>query len=273
MRRRAFDPGRLALFVITAVISVLMALPLVWMLLCSLRTDAEILSAPFGVPEKWRWEQWRVAWTEGNLGVYAVNSVGITGLTLLGTLGFGAAAGYGLARSDRGARGLLIYLPGLVIPSQAAAVPTFLLLRTLGLLDTWWALVLPYTAWSLPLAVYVFFGFFSSQAVDPEEAARLDGCSILQLFWRVALPIARPAAGVVAVITALGTWNEFLFALLFVHSDHAKTLPLALQAFSTAHTTDYGITFAALAIMSLPLLIGYAFVQRTVIEGSSALIH
>lgn len=273
MSPRPFAPGRVALFIGTAGISVLMALPLLWMLLCSLRSDSEILGAPFGLPEKWRWGQWAAAWTEGKLGIYAVNSVGITGLTLIGTLAFGAAAGYGLARSGRGVRGLLIYLPGLVIPSQAAAVPTFLVLRTLGLLDTWWALVLPYTAWSLPLAVYVFYGFFSSQAVDAEEAARLDGCSILQLFWRIALPIGRPAAGVVAVITALGTWNEFLFALLFVHGDHAKTLPLALQAFSTAHTTDYGITFAALAIMSLPLLIGYAFVQRSVIDSSSTLIH
>ena len=82
--------------------------------------------------------------------------------------------------------------------------------------------------------------------------------------------LARPAVGVVAVITALGTWNEFLFALLFVHSDAAKTLPLGLLAFSGSHSTDYGLTFAALSIMSLPLLLGYAFVQRTLIEGSAA---
>jgi raffinose/stachyose/melibiose transport system permease protein len=171
-----------------------------------------------------------------------------------------------------GGRGLTWYLPGLIVPAQAAAVPTLLLLRGLGLLDTWWALVLPYTAWSLPLAVYVFYGFFRSQSTEPEDAALLDGCGPALLFRRIALPLARPAVGVVAVITALGTWNEFLFALLFVHSDGAKTLPLALQAFSSAHTTDHGLSFAALAIISLPLLVAYAFVQRTVIEGSAGVI-
>jgi raffinose/stachyose/melibiose transport system permease protein len=265
--------GRAGALTVIAAISLVMAAPLVWMLLCSFRSDAEILAAPFGWPAVWRWEQWGQAWTEGNLGRFGWNSLGVTALTVGATVWLGAAAGYGLARmGPGGGRGLTWYLPGLIVPAQAAAVPTLLLLRGLGLLDTWWALVLPYTAWSLPLAVYVFYGFFRSQSTEPEDAALLDGCGPALLFRRIALPLARPAVGVVAVITALGTWNEFLFALLFVHSDGAKTLPLALQAFSSAHTTDHGLSFAALAIISLPLLVAYAFVQRTVIEGSAGVI-
>ena len=256
-----------------ALLSGLMAVPLGWMLLGSVRADAEILAAPFGWPRQWRWEQWGTAWTEGSLGQYGLNSLIVTGLTVLGTVVLGAAAAYSLAR-ERGERPCLLslYLLGLIVPAQAAVVPTFLLLRALRLLDTRWALILPYVAWNLPLAVFVFHGFFQAQSREPEEAARLDGCDPLAVFWRVALPLAAPAAGVVAVITALACWNEFLFALLFVHSDAVKTLPLGLLAFKGAHSTDYGLTFAALSIMSLPLLIGYAFVQRTLIEGSAGAI-
>jgi raffinose/stachyose/melibiose transport system permease protein len=269
--KRRFQQGLLLAAV--AVISLAMVAPLAWMLLGSVRRDAEILAAPFGWPETWRWEQWVTAWREGNLARYGWNSLVVTTLSVLGTVLLGAAAAFSLARGQEEApRPLLLYLLGLVVPAQAAVVPTFLLLRALRLLDTWWALVLPYVAWNLPLAVFVFYGFFRAQPQEPEEAARLDGCAPFLLFWRVALPQAAPAAGVVAVITALAAWNEFLFALLFISSDSVKTLPLGLLAFSSAHSTDHGLTFAALAIICLPLLLAYAFVQRTLIEGSSGVV-
>jgi len=269
-RRHRLPVARALLLLGAAAVALLMSAPLAWMLLCSVRTDTEILRSPFGWPAVWRWDQWGRAWTEGSLAQYGWNSLAITLYTVAGVVILGAAAAYALARgSGRQSRWLGLYLLGLIVPSQAAIVPLFLLLRVLHLLDTWWALVLPYVAWNLPLAVFVYYGFFRAQILEPEEAARLDGCGPLTVFWRVALPIARPATGVVAVVTALSSWNEFLFALLFVHSDGAKTLPLGLMAFSSAHTTDYGLTFAALSLMSLPLLLLYVFVQRTLIEGSA----
>jgi raffinose/stachyose/melibiose transport system permease protein len=261
---------RAALLATVALVSLAMVAPLAWMLLGSVRREAEILARPFAWPETWRWGQWATAWREGNLGRAGWNSLGVTTLSVTATVLLGAAAAYALARRPGGSsRAMLLYLLGLVVPAQAAVVPLFLLLRTLRLLDTWWALVLPYTAWNLPLAVFVFHGFFRAQSPEPEEAARLDGCDPLRVFARVALPLAAPAVGVVAVITALSTWNEFLFALLFVSSDAARTLPLGLLNFSSAHSTDHGLTFAALAIISLPLLLAYVFVQRTLIEGSA----
>jgi len=263
--------GKAVLVFTIAGVALAMAAPLVWMLLGSVRTDSEIITAPFAWPAVWHWDQWQRAWNDGNLGQYGWNSLAVTLLTVAGVVLFGAGAAYPLARCELATPRLLaVYLLGLIVPSQAAVVPMFLLLRTLHLLDTWWALVLPYIAWNLPFAVLVYYGFFRSQSREPEEAARLDGCEVLTLFTRVALPLAAPATGVVAVITALGTWNEFLFALLFVHSDSAKTLPLGLLAFSSAHMSDYGLTFAALALMSLPLLLLYVLVQRTLIEGSAA---
>lgn len=270
-RTQRLTAGRLMWAVFVAVVALAMAAPLAWMLLGSVRTDTEIIAAPFAWPKVWHWDQWLRAWNEGNLGQYGWNSLAVTLFTVAGVVLLGAAAAYPLARSEVATpRELGLYLLGLIVPSQAAVVPMFLVLRTLHLLDTWWALVLPYIAWNLPFAVLVYYGFFRSQSREPEEAARLDGCGVLTLFIRVALPLAGPATGVVAVITALGSWNEFLFALLFVHSDSAKTLPLGLLAFSSAHLSDYGITFAALAMMSLPLLLLYAAVQRTLIEGSAA---
>lgn len=271
-RARGIQVPRLAILAAVALVSVVMAAPLVWMLLGSLRSNEELLRAPFGLPERWRWVQWGQAWRDGNLSQAAWNSFAVTAFSVAGTVLFGSAAAYGIARGRTASRVLGLYLLGLVVPAQAAVVPTFILLRSLRLLDTWWALILPYTAWSLPLAVFVFYGFFRSQSPQPEEAARLDGCSPYRVFWSVALPIARPAVGVVALLTALNLWNEFLFALLFLHSDEVKTLPLALLAFSSAHTTDYGLTFAALALMSLPLLVAYAFVQSAMIDGAAEVL-
>ncbi len=262
---------RTLLLIPVGLVSAAMALPLIWMLLGSVRSNAEILAAPFGLPAQWRWDQWGEAWAEGGLGRAGLNSLVVTVSTVWLTVVLGAAAAYPLARGA-GPRLAPIYLLGLVVPAQAAVVPTFILLRMLHLLDTWWALILPGAAWSLPLSVYVFLGFFRGQPRDAEEAAMLDGCAGFQMFWRVALPIARPAAGVVAIITALGTWNDFLFPLLFVHGEDARTLPLAMLAFSSAHTTDYGLTFAGLAMMSLPLLIAYAFVQRSMIDASAGVL-
>jgi raffinose/stachyose/melibiose transport system permease protein len=262
---------RFLLLAAVGLVSLAMVAPLVWMLLCSVRTDTEILAAPFGWPAEWRWGQWSEAWTQGHLAQYGKTSVVVTGLSVVGTVMLGAAAAFAIARGGAAhARALPLYLLGLIVPAQAAVVPTFLLLRTLRLLDTWWALVLPYVAWNLPVAVFVFYGFFRSQPREPEDAARLDGCAPAAVFWKVALPLAAPAAGVVAITTALATWNEFLFALLFVSSEEVKPLPLGLLAFSSAHATDYGLTFAALSLMSLPLLLGYVFVQRTLIEGSAS---
>ena len=264
-----WSAAQVTLLALVALVALAMAAPLLWMLLGSVRTNEELLRAPFALPQVWRWGQWSQAWRDGNLGQAAWNSLAVTGLSVAATVLLGAAAAYGLARGQGSGKSLGLYLLGLIVPAQAAVVPTFLLLRTLRLLDTWWALVLPYTAWSLPLAVFVFYGFFRSQSPQPEEAARLDGCDPLRVFWRIALPIARPAVGVVALLTGLNLWNEFLFALLFIHSDEVKTLPLALLAFSSAHTTDYGLTFAALSLMSLPLLLAFLFVQRAMIEGAA----
>ena len=269
-RRPRLAPGQLALLAGVSITALLMSLPLVWMLLGSLRTDTEILRAPFALPEQWRWAQWARAWNEGKLAQYGWNSLWISAASTAMVVLLGAGAAYGLARGPVARPKLLgFYLLGLIVPAQAAVVPTFLLLRTLHLLDTGWALVLPYAAWNLPFAVLVYYGFFRSQSREPEEAGRLDGCGAARLFWRVAFPLAAPATGVVVVSTVLSTWNEFLFALLFVHSDGAKTLPLGLLNFTSAHTTDYGLTFAALAIISAPLLFLFAFVQRTLIESSA----
>jgi raffinose/stachyose/melibiose transport system permease protein len=262
---------RLALTVAVACASLLMALPLAWMLLGSLRGSGEILAAPFALPERWRWDQWAEAWTTGGLGRAAINSLGITASVVALTVLLGAAAAYPLSRG-LGGRLAPLYLVGLVVPAQAVVAPTFILLRSLHLLDTWWALILPGTAWSLPLAVFVFLGFFRAQPRDAEEAAMLDGCTGAALFRRIAFPIARPAVGVVALVTGLASWNDFLFPLLFVHGEHARTLPLALLAFTTAHTTDYGLTFAGLAMTSLPLLVAYAFIQRRLVDASAGVL-
>jgi len=267
--RRANGLRYLPATVFLGLVSLVMIAPLAWTVLSSLKTNAEILSSPWELPDEFRIGNFAEAWKQGHLGTYVFNSVWITTVSVVAVILLASMAAFAFARLEFRGRDKLfaVFLIGLIIPIQGVLVPLFLLLKEIGLLYTYAGLVLSYVAWGLPLAIYVMRAFFLSLPRDLEDAARIDGCGLLGIYWRILMPIAKPAIATVAVFTALGVWNELLLVQLFIDEDTMRTLPRGLLAFSYEHQIHYDLVFAAVTMIALPMMLLYAVFQRWFIDG------
>ncbi|MFH1738120.1 MAG: carbohydrate ABC transporter permease [bacterium] len=275
--RLYLSPSVVALYVFLAAVTLAMFLPLVWMVYSSCKASSyEILADPWGLPQNWDFSriagQYVFAWTKGHLGIYVWNSVAVTIGTLVVVLLVSSMAAYAFARLEFRWREPLFYLLliGLIIPVEAFLIPLFIELRELGLLDTRRSLILAYSGTALPLSIYILRAFMVNLPRDLDESAILDGCTSWGVFGRIILPLVRPALATVGIFTALGAWNEFLMALIFIETDGLKTLPLGLLAFYGYHRVEYHLLLCGLTITTIPMIVIYFLFQRQIVEGLTA---
>jgi raffinose/stachyose/melibiose transport system permease protein len=181
-------------------------------------------------------------------------------------------ASYGLARFRfRGNSWIrLAFVGGLVVPVQLIIIPIFVIMRQTGLLGSIWSLVLVYSVLGIPLGVLVMVGFFRALPRDLEEAARIDGASHFQIFWRIMLPLTRPALAAVIILNGVWMWNDFFLGLILLTREDAYTLPVAIMAFRGSYSTEWGLIFASVIISVLPVLIAYVLLSRQFIAGLTA---
>jgi multiple sugar transport system permease protein len=257
-------------------------LPIAWLLLSTVRTEASLLAegvavSPAGLTLRNYVEIFRPAAFGGAQGhstfVLALRnsllvSVGATGVALL----FGTPAAYALVRCNipRKRVWLLAVLGTQLLPAVSLVIPLFRLLRGAGLLDTLAGLILAYSTFSLPFVVWIMASYFQSIPTELEEAARIDGASRWQAFTRVGLPLAAPGLAVTAVFTLLNAWDEFFFALIFTSTYASKTLPVALAEFIGRHTVDWGLLVTGGLIASLPPIALSFACYRYVASGLTA---
>jgi raffinose/stachyose/melibiose transport system permease protein len=254
---------------VMVVLAVVYGFPMIWMVLSSFKTNRETFRSPLALPTSIDFGVWAEAWRVGNLGRYAVNSAIVTSVTVLLILLFAALAAYAFSRFEFGGSGVLLglLLVGLLMPLQSYFIAQNSMFEELGLKDTRLALILPYTAMGLPLAVYLLKVFLDALPDELFEAARLDGCGDVRMFTALVLPLLKPGLATVAIFSALNAWNEFLLALLYVSDDSLKTLPTGLLAFSDRYTTNYQLLFAALSIITLPMVAVYVAFHRQIVAG------
>jgi ABC-type glycerol-3-phosphate transport system permease component len=269
MTRARFNPLTILHYWVVSMIVIAMGFPLIWMLYSSLKTNREISRSILALPQAFRWQHFVEAWIEGKLGRLYINSLLITGSSVLIIVVFSSLAAYAFARLTFRGRDALYYLflIGLLLPSQTVIIPLFVLLRELNLLNTWWALILPYSSWSLALTIYLLKAFYLTLPQELEDAARIDGASLFQVFYLVMLPLVRPAMVTIIILNLVGLWNELLFSLLFIRDDALRTLPAGLLSFYGYHNVDYRLVFSALSITTVPILLLYFFFQKQVIAG------
>ncbi len=253
--------------------------PMLWIAYSSLKTDAAIFREPFALPPlgALQGENYAHAWHEARFSDYFLNSVEVTATSVALIVALGAMAAYALARFrlPLGRTVFWLFLAGLMIPAQLSIIPLFFELRSLGLLNSKLGLILVYTANGLPFAVFILAGFFRSLPRSLYEAAVIDGCGEFAAFWRVLLPLARPGLVTVAIFQFIGVWKEYFFAFMLTGGDTtngARTLPLGLANLSITaqYHTDYGMLFAGLVLVTLPILGLYLLLQRQIVKGVSA---
>jgi ABC-type glycerol-3-phosphate transport system permease component len=253
--------------------------PMVWVAYSSLKDDDQIFRDTFALPAlgALRTDNYARAWSEAHFGEYFFNSVLVTVSSVVLIVALGSMAAYALARfyhpASRVVFGLI--LAGLTIPAQLAVVPLFFELRAVGLLNSRLGLILVYTANGLPFAIFILSGFFKALPRSLHEAAIVDGCGEFDAFRRVLLPLARPALVTVAIFQFIGVWKEYFYAFMLVSGDttgDARTIPLGLANLSIAaeYRTEYGMLFAGIMLVTIPILVVYVLLQRHIVRGIAA---
>ena len=243
--------------------------PVYWMFTFSLKDNAEIFGENVvGLPKHWLWSNYTSALKTGHIGVYFLNSTIVAVTTILITLAVALMATFALTRLIWKRRKTLnkFFMLGLTIPIHASIVPVYVTLSRLHLLNTYWALIIPYSV-SLSMAILVCTGFMNEIPRELDESACIDGCSIWGIFFRIIVPLMKPAVATVGIYTFLQCWNELMFANIFISKSSLKTLPVGIQALSGQYTTEWGPIGAALCLATFPTLILYIFLSRKIQES------
>jgi multiple sugar transport system permease protein len=245
------------------------AVPYFWQMLTSLKPEAELLSLPPVLPSRFTWEHYQVVLEQSLIPRALVNSLGVACLTTVLAVALGGLAAYALARLPVPGKGMILLgiVAGSAFPQIATVSPLYLLMRALGLRDTWTALVLANTSFALPLVIWLLAGFIREIPEELEQAAALDGARRRDVFRFILLPLVAPGMASAALLTFLFSWNEFLFAYTFTATEASRTVPVALALFPVFFEVPWGDIAAASILASLPPILLVAALQRYLIRG------
>ena len=269
--------GRWCISVFFILWAVIVAFPVIWTLYTSLKTDQEFFTQPFALPKTPQWDNFVDAWNEGNFGAYFSNSIVTVLVTLAICLVVVSTTAYALAKfRGRGIRALeKFYMIAMMIPSVLTLVPLYYMSEEITvnfgipLTDNLISLSLMYAITGMPFYVFMLTGFMRGINNSLLEAAELDGASQFAIFFRIILPLVKPSLFVVGLLNVMGTWNEYMTALTFLHDESNYTIAIGLSYLTNAGTydVDYGRLFAGLAIALIPILIMYAIFQKQLQNG------
>ncbi len=252
--------------------AVTMLAPFLWMITTSLKEPGEVFSymKPWWYdwfPTSFVWQNYIKAYQVVPFARFYFNSVFVAVLTTLGQVSTSAFSAYAFARLNFPGRDKIFfaYLATMMIPGAVTMIPVFMLLQSLGWIDTYKAVILPpiFTAYG----TFMLRQFFLTLPKDLEDAAKIDGCSYFGIFWRILLPLSKPALATLTTFTFMGNWMSFMWPLIVLNSHEKFTLPVGLSYFQSLHNTDWTLLMAGSLMMILPILLLFIFNQRYFVEG------
>nr|WP_228084198.1 carbohydrate ABC transporter permease [Streptomyces sp. MA3_2.13] len=265
MRRNA---GQIVLTSLGALLAALWLVPFGWALSTSLKPEGDTQKLPLRwIQSNMNLDAYRSVLGDGNIPKWLVNSVIVsTGVTLL-TVVVSALAAYGFARTDFRCRRVLfgITLAGIMVPGTVITAPLFANVRTMGLVDTYWGVILPQV--SAPAMVFILYKFFQGVPRELEEAARIDGAGRWRIFGQIVLPLSRPVLAAVAIFTFIASWNNFMWPYLVTTDPDLATLPVGLATVQSSFGIRWAQLMAGALLAALPLLIVFVFFQRQIVRG------
>lgn len=261
--------SRVLIYILAVIWVVITIYPLIFLVQNSFKTSTEFFMGDvWTLPGRFSLATYQKVWAT-HFARFLANSLFVVSLSLFILLLAGSSAAFGLSRIRFRLRGFFYYLfvGGLTIPVHITLIPVYIITRDLGIYDTLWALVGPFVAFNMPVAVFVLSSFMADIPSSLEEAGYIDGASRFQVFWNIVLPISRPAVTAVGIYNAVILWNEFIFPLVLINSTEKRPLTLALWNFQGEFSADVPAMMAALLLSMIPLLIFYAVTKERLIEG------
>ncbi|MBL7151831.1 MAG: carbohydrate ABC transporter permease [Candidatus Omnitrophica bacterium] len=258
------------ILLITVAVSCLF--PLLWMVSSSLKTQETIFRDMSLIPKEFHFENYYLAWKEGGFGRYFLNSIFYTSSVVIGIIIVASMAAYAFSRLRFPGRTFLfiMFMAAMMIPIPGSFVALYVLLNKLHLRNTPIGYILAMINVGLSTSIFLLKTFFDKMPTELEDAARIDGCSKIGIWWHVALPLAKPVLAVVVVFNALNVWNEYVLALIIFDSRALMPLQVALTTFQGEFITKYPLLMAGLTITALPIIIAYVFMQKYIVKGVTA---
>src|SRR3989338_3758379 len=267
---RFFKDTLIHIFLI--IVSITCLFPLLWMIGSSLKTQQTIFSDMSIIPKNPVWGNFYNAWTKGGFGMYFLNSLFYTVTVVFGIVIISSLAAFAFSRLKFPGKNLLFYmfLGAMMIPLPGSFVPLYVLMTRLHLINTRIGYILCMINVGLSFSIYLLKTFFDKMPVELEDAARIDGCSKIGIWWNVALPLAKPAIAVIVIFNSLNVWNEYILATLIFSSKNLMPLQRGLMIFQGTHITEYSLLMAGMTITTVPIILVYLLMQRHIIKGITA---
>lgn len=244
--------------------------PLIWLIDFSLCNSNEMFTSGILVwPEKWQWNNYYLAFRDGNFLHYLKNSLLINTLAVVLVVLVSIMAAFACTRMHWKLKGLvaMLLVMGMMIPIHAILLPNYVIYDRLHITDTIWALLIPYIAFSLPQGYFLTSSFMDSIPRDLEEAALIDGCGIYRVVFVIILPLMKSSISTVSIMTYLNNWNEFMMATTYLSSPKWKTLPFSILEFTGQYSSNYAVQFAVMALSAAPAIIVYVLLNKHITKG------
>lgn len=261
----------MAIFFVLVVITILTLTPFIWAIMNSFKNNNEILGSVRLFPNDWLLVNYKKAWVEGGFNKFFLNSFIITIGTTFIKLLIVAPSGYAFAKLKIKDYPFVFYfvLMGMAVPIESVVVALFYQLKSYNMLDSLWGVTLPLIGLGVPFGIFLMRNFFREVPDSIVESAAIDGANLLTIFTKIMLPLAKPGLMVVAILTFLEAWNEYMLSILVLVSDSSKTIPLGIVKFfgTKYYDSDYGAVFASVVISFIPSILVYILLQRTFIQG------
>jgi raffinose/stachyose/melibiose transport system permease protein len=259
-------------YTILSIIVVLVFVPVIILVFGALKTRGEMLSHPYSVPIQPNWENITGILKTPVFWQMLRNSLFVMLVVTLGVVVLCSLAAFVFARTNFHSKSLMfnLFTIGLMFPVNIAILPVYLILRQLDLIDSLWGVILVQIAFQLSGNILILRGFFSAIPAELQDAAYIDGCTAFGFFWRVLLPLARPALSAVAALTMIVSWNDFLIPLVILNSDKYWTLPLGTMQFQGQYGSDLALVSAFITLSAIPTIIFYIFAERQIVSGLTA---
>lgn len=253
-------------------ISISCIFPIFWMLYNSVKSESEFALDKLALPTNINFDNYIEAIRIGKMQNYFFNSIFNATITVIAVVLFSFFIAYFISRYEFKGKRIIYYLFlfGMLIPIHSLLIPIFIQFSRLDLLNKRYTLLLPYVAFGMPLAIFLFDSFIKTIPIEVEEAAIIDGCGTFSRIMLIVFPLCKPVISTVVVLSFLGAWNEFPFALTLLTSNEFKTIPIGLANFSGQYSTSYTPLLAGLVIATLPVIIIYILFNKQIVKGMTA---